>query len=93
MAHDCLAKFPERLSLEGLGHVVTNHLSGGTVFNFQVAFLNLVGQKEITDVKSTSSLAGASLTIVFKQDSALVVLVQNILFNSATLGFHKKSGP
>ena len=56
MSHNQFPKFLELCSLKRFGKKVSNHFGAWAVFNCQVAFLNLVGQEEITDVNGTSSL-------------------------------------
>ncbi len=67
MSHDQLLELLKQLSLEQLRHIIAPHLRGGTVFNFQITFFNLVSQEEISDVKCTGALARAALSIVVQQ--------------------------
>ena len=57
MSHDQLLELLELLALEWLGHKVAPHFSGRAVFDLQITFFNLIGQKEITNIKSTGALA------------------------------------
>ena len=63
ISHDQFLELLEESSLQRFGHKITDHFIGGTEFNYQIPFFNLVHQKEITDVKGTSMLTGAALTI------------------------------
>ena len=56
MSHNQFPKFLKLGSLEWLGKKVSNHFGCWAVLNCQVAFLNLVGQEEVTNVNGTSSL-------------------------------------
>ena len=50
MSHNQFPKFLELGSLQWFGEEVSNHFGGWAVINCQVAFFNLVGQEEITNV-------------------------------------------
>ena len=93
MSHNQFPKFLELGSLEWFGKKVSNHFGCWAVLNCQVAFLNLVGQEEVTNVNGTSSLTRTSLTISFEKNCGLVVLVQDVLLDFVTLGLHKKFSP
>ena len=54
----------EWFALEWLGMVVGNHLVSGTIFHFNVSFLDLVCQIKITNVKGTGAFGRALLTVV-----------------------------
>ena len=66
MSHNQFPKFLELGSLQWFGEEVSNHFGGWAVINCQVAFFNLVGQEEITNVEGTSSLAQTLLTVSLK---------------------------
>ena len=89
MSHDQLLEFLEQFSLERLGHIIAPHLRGRAVFNFEISFLDLVGQEKITNVERTGTLAGAALPVVLQQNGALVFLIQDVLFNIVSLSLHK----
>jgi hypothetical protein len=93
MSHDFFPKFLKQFSLQWFCHVISDHLQSGAVLNSHISLLNLVCQKEITDIERTSSLAQTSLTICFQQDSTLVVLIQDVLLDLIALSFHKQLGP
>ena len=85
MSHDETPKFVKLFALQRLGHVVCNDVFGGTMLHCQIAFLYLIRDKEIANVKRTSSLARRLLTIGLKQNSTFVVLAQDILVDFITL--------
>ena len=93
MAHDGLLEFNKLVALQGLGHVVGNHLISRAVFNSKVALFNLVREKEITDIQSTSALTRAALSILLQKNSTLVILVQDVLVNLVPLRLHKQFRP
>ena len=63
ISHNLVPKFGKKFPLMGLGEEVSDHFGSGAVLDVQITFFNLVGQKEITNVNCTSSLAGTFLTI------------------------------
>ena len=79
MSHDETPKLVKLFALQRLGHVVCNHVFSGTMLHCQIAFLHLICDKEIANVKRPSSFARRLPTIGLKQNSTLVVLVQDIL--------------
>ena len=80
-------------TLQGLGEIITPHVLSRTVHNPQVALINLVMNKEKTNVQSASALARAALTLLGKDDSGLVVLVKDIILHINPLGFKEQLGP
>ena len=93
MSHDETPKFVKLFALQRLGHAVCNHVFSGTMFHCQIAFLYLVCDKEIANVKRPSSLARRLLTIGLKQNGTLVVLTQDILVDFMALFLQEQFCP
>ncbi len=66
VSHDQQLELLEELPLQGLAHIVPPHLGGGHVFDLQVLLGYLISQKEVSNVESSRSLAGALLAIGFE---------------------------
>ena len=74
LAHDNVSKVSEFVSAKWFCHVVSDHIVRGTVHNGKVAFGNLIGEKEISNIDGSGALTGAPLAILLKEDGTLVVL-------------------
>ena len=92
MSHNLLSELLKKFSLQWLGKIIGNHLFRGQVLNHDIALLHLVCNKEITNVNCTGPLARDLLTVVFQQNSALVVLIKNVLRDFVALGLQKQLG-
>jgi hypothetical protein len=57
VSHDELLELLEQLALERLGHIIAPHLRGGTVLDLQITFLDLIRQKEVSNVERSGTLA------------------------------------
>jgi hypothetical protein len=74
-SHDTPLEFFEQRSLEGFGENISDHLGGGAVLNTNIPLLHLVGDEKIPDINGSRPLARALLSILLKQNRALIVLV------------------
>ena len=72
---------------------VAPHFIGRAIFDGQIASLNLIGEKKVTNIQSSRTLAGTLSAVRLEQDRTLVVLIQNILLDIVSLMLHKKLGP
>ena len=76
MSHYHFPKFLEQLSLEQLTHKASNNFCSGAILHGQVPFLNLVYKKETKNVDCLDYFNQTALTISFKYNCWLVLLVK-----------------
>ena len=62
--HDRIPELGELLALQWLGHVVSVHFICWAVLNKNITLLNLIRNKEITDIDVSRSLAHGLVTIL-----------------------------
>jgi hypothetical protein len=72
-----ISKLAEWSTLKRLGEEISQHLPSGTVFMRELFVFNAVSNKEVSDVDVLSALAAGSSPILFKENSTLVILVDN----------------
>ena len=77
--HDQSPEFDKLTTLQWLSKEIANHLICGAVLNANLLLIDSIGDKIISDIEVTGSTPTGVLTILFKQDSALVVLVYNVV--------------
>ena len=93
MSHNALPELLKKLSLQRLCKIISDHLFRWQIFNHDIALLHLVCNEELMNVNCSGPLARALLTVVFQKNSALVVLIKNVLLDLVALGLQKQFGP
>ena len=86
---NCASEHAEFLALQWLCHEIRNHLVSWTVFYSHISFLNIVCDKEISNIDCSTAFSSASLPILLQKNSTLIVLVDDVLFNCISLCLHK----
>jgi hypothetical protein len=71
-------EFPKQTALKRLRKEIGKHLVRGTVDDRNALGLETVLHKEITNVNVPGLLPARCPTILFKRDSALVILIKNV---------------
>ena len=74
MPHDESSLFMEQPALKGLGEEVASHFQCRAIHHPQVAFPDLIVDKEKPDVESPCPLAGTALSVLGKDYCTLIVL-------------------
>jgi hypothetical protein len=82
---ECISEFTELLALQRLSVEIPDHIITWAIYNCNVSFLNLIREKEITDVQCLGPLPGAFLAICFQRNCTLVVLVQYVAVDLISL--------
>ena len=90
---DLVSEFAKFLALQRLRVEIPDHVIGWAIFNCDVAFLDLVREKEVTYIQRSGPLARAFLAICLQQNSTFVVLVQYIPFNLVALCLQEQLRP
>ena len=92
-SHYLVSELLEKSALGGFGHEVCNHVSRRAPFHRQLLVLDPVGYKKISDVDMLRPLAARSFAVPLQEDGTLVVLVDDIVSDFISLGFHEISSP
>ena len=72
--HDRLPELGKLLACQRFGHIISVHFISWAVLNKDITLLNLIRNKEVTDVDVSGSLAHRLVTILLQTDSTLIVL-------------------
>lgn len=91
--HDLLSESFELLSMQRIGHAVSSHLIGWTVFHVDVPFFLLISDKEAFDVEVSESLSSTLAAIFLQECGTFIVLVQDVLSHWMALSFQEWLGP
>ena len=86
--HNLLPEVVKLGSMQGLCHVISDHL-GCWTSEVNVAFGLLVSNIEVLDVQVTRALASTLVSIDLEQHSTLVVLIEDILLDGIPLCLEK----
>ena len=76
-------------SMQGVCHVISDHLICQTIFDVNLAFDLLIGDIEVSDVEMMRVLASTLASIGLKQHGTFVVLIEDILLNWISLCLEK----
>ena len=76
-------------SMQGLCHLISDHLICQTVSDVNVAFGHLICNVEVSDVEVTRVLASTLVSIGLEHHGAFVVLIEDILFYWISLHLKK----
>ena len=87
--HNLLPEVVKLGSVQGLCHVISDHLICQTISDVNVAFGLLVSDVEISDVQVMRVLASTLASIGLKQHGAFVVLIEDILLDGMSLCLEK----
>ncbi len=79
--------------MERFGEVIAQHLEGRTVFYVELVGRNPISDKEVKNVDVACSFAAQFRPILFKFNSALVVLIDNVVVDCFVLGFKEIPSP
>ena len=83
--HYLLTEAIELGSMQGLCHVISNHLICQTIFDVNVAFGLLVSDVEVSDVEMTRVLTSTLASVGLAQHGTFVVLIKNTLLDWISL--------
>ena len=92
-AHNLVAESSEKCTLERFGHVVGDHVPGGTPLDGKFLFVDSICHEEKSNIDVLRALAARSFAILFQKDGTLIVLVDDICCDGVALGFHEISCP
>ena len=79
--------------MQRLGVKISDHLFGRTILDREFIGIDAVGDEIEAAVEMFGSLAAGLATILFEEDSTLVVLVENSILMTIALCFEKIVGP
>ena len=79
--------------MQRLGVKISNHLFGRTILDREFIRIDAVGDEIEAAVEMFGSLAAGLATILFEENSTLVVLVENSILMTIALCFEKIIGP
>ena len=91
--HNEVAEFRKLCSLEWLREEIRDHVSGRAMLNVHFTGFDAVGDKKISHIDVTGSLATGTTTILLQQHGALIVLAHSVLLYLAALGLKKVASP
>ena len=83
--HNFFTELINFLTLQWLRKIVCNHVSRGTVFNVQFIRLDYVSDEVISNGNILFPFTAGLLTVLLEQNSALVFLVVNCVFDIISL--------
>jgi hypothetical protein len=86
-------EFPKQTALERFRKEIGKNFIRGTVDNGDALGLETILHEEITNVDVARLLPAGCLTILFKPNSALVILVKNVFGKLVPLFGQKHPGP
>ena len=75
--HNRIPELGEFSAIQWLGHVVSIHFICWAVLNKNITLLDLIRNKEVTDVDVSGSLAHRLVAILLQTDSTHIVLQDN----------------
>ena len=81
----------EQLALERLREEIPMHSFGGAVFDGSQASLHRVSNKEVSNVHVTSLFAAGFLSVPLQEDTALVILMDDIVLIDRSPVGHDRS--
>ena len=87
--HHLLLEVVKLSSMQGVCHVISDHLICQTISDVNVAFGLLVCDIEVSDVQVTRVLASTLASIGLKQYGTFVVLIEDILLDGISLHLEK----
>jgi hypothetical protein len=88
-----IAKLVEEFSLKRFGKEITAHLFHGRIFNGDFFIVHGVSDKVESTVEVFGSLAAWLATILFNENSTLVVLIEYGILVTLSLHFEERVGP
>ena len=83
--HNLVSELFKLGPLEWFCEEVGDHISGGTILDRDLLGCDSISHKKISDVNMAGSFAAGTLTVLFKKDGALIVLIDNVLRRVVTL--------
>ena len=83
--HNLVSELLKLGPLEWFCEEVGDHISGGTILDGYFFGCNSISHEKISDVNMSGPFAAGTLTVLFKKDGALIVLVDNVLRRVVTL--------
>jgi hypothetical protein len=85
--HQEISELSEQSTLERFGHKIAYHIAGGhTPLDAQFLIADTICHKELSDVDVLGTLATRGFAILFEENSALIILEQDILGHVVALG-------
>ena len=91
--HNKVSKFFKQDSLERLRKEVSDHLPCWTILHGNLLCGDAVGDEEVPDVDVPSTFATGCSSMFFKEDGALVVLIDHGVFDAVALCLQEIPGP
>jgi hypothetical protein len=83
--HNLVSEFLKLGPLKRFYEEVGGHISGRTILDGDLLGCNSISHKKVSHINMTGSLATGTLTVLFKKDGALIVLIDNVLRRVVTL--------
>ena len=91
--HNEMAKLIEKLALQGFGEKVTNHLTSRTILNREFFVFDSIGDEIVPAVQMLGSFTAGLVSILFKENGTLVILIQDCIGGTITLGIKEIVSP
>ncbi len=82
-----MSEFVEKLALQRLSEIVTDHLFRGTILNGEFIVVDSVSDEVESAVEVFGSLAAGLAAVLFQKNSALVILIKNGILMAISLSF------
>jgi hypothetical protein len=83
----------KEFALQRLGIEITGHLFGRTILDRELVRIDTVRDEVDATIEMFGSFAAGLATILFEEDSTLVVLIENSILMTIALCFEKIIGP
>jgi hypothetical protein len=76
--HKLVSELLEQRTLERFSHKISNHEASGTPLHIEFFSTDWIGHKEVSNIDVLCTLATRGFAILFKENSTLVILVQDV---------------